>query len=38
VSWASTSWPASHCTRYSPPLCTATTVPCISIRSSLLNC
>ena len=38
LSWASTSCPASHCTRYSPPLCTATTVPCISMRSSLLNC
>src|ERR1700752_1178127 len=37
LSWASTSWPASHCTRYSPPLWTATTVPCISIRSSLLK-
>src|SRR6185436_15741287 len=37
LSWASTSWPASHCTRYSPPLWTATTVPCMSIRSSLLN-
>src|SRR5204862_6033392 len=36
-SWASTSWPASHCTRYNPPLCTATTVPCMSIRSSLLK-
>src|SRR5215510_5904052 len=34
---ASTSWPASHCTRYRPPECTATTVPCMSIRSSLLN-
>ena len=20
LNWASTSWPASHCTRYSPPL------------------
>src|SRR4029079_8923212 len=37
LSWASTSWPASHCTRYSPPLWTATTVPCMSIKSSLLN-
>src|SRR4029450_4965591 len=35
---ASTSWPWSHCTRYRPPLWTATTVPCTSIRSSLLNC
>src|SRR5919206_1147963 len=34
---ASTSWPWSHCTRYNPPLCTATTVPCTSIRSSLLK-
>src|SRR5687767_12610745 len=34
---ASTSCPASHCTRYNPPEWTATTVPCISIRSSLLN-
>ena len=34
---ASTSWPASHWTRYSPPEWTATTVPCMSIRSSLLN-
>src|SRR5258708_39267867 len=37
LSWASTSWPASHCTRYRPPLWTATTVPCMSIRSSLLK-
>src|SRR5262249_52849351 len=37
LSWASTSWPASHCTRYNPPLWTATTVPCMSIRSSLLK-
>src|SRR5205823_2393983 len=37
LSWASTSWPASHCTRYKPPLWTATTVPCMSIRSSLLK-
>src|SRR6187200_1620318 len=37
LSWARTSWPASDCTRYSPPLCTATTVPWISIRSSLLK-
>jgi len=22
LSWANTSWPASHCTRYNPPLCT----------------
>src|SRR5262245_28047593 len=33
---ANTSWPASTCTRYKPPLCTATTVPCMSIKSSLL--
>src|ERR1051326_368355 len=37
LSWASTSWPASHCTRYNPPQWTATTVPCMSIRSSLLK-
>ena len=37
LNWARTSCPASHCTRYSPPECTATTVPCMSIRSSLLN-
>ena len=38
LNWARTSWPWSHCTRYKPPLWTATTVPCTSIRSSLLNC
>lgn len=34
---ASISWPASHFTRYRPPLWTATTTPCRSIRSFLLN-
>src|SRR5918995_2903178 len=37
LSCARTSCPASLCTRYSPPLCTATTVPWMSIRSSLLK-
>jgi hypothetical protein len=33
LSCASTSWPSSHFTRYSPPLCTAVTIPCTSMRS-----
>ena len=35
---ASTSWPGSHSTRYMPPLCTAVTMPCTSIRSLFAKC